>query len=153
MSDSAQLAIGLLMFAAAGIAMVAVALAIGRLIRPRYEHPVKSQPYECGEVAVGSAFVQFDVRMYVAALVFLVFDAEVALLFPWAVVYRAAGLAGFVDLLIFVGIVAVGFVYLWRCGSLDWVRSRAGQSSRAPQPASAAVASPTRSSERVPEIS
>ncbi len=153
MSESAQLAIGLLMFAAAGIAMVAVALAVGRLIRPHYEHPVKSQPYECGEAAVGSAYVQFDVRMYVAALVFLVFDAEVALLFPWAVVYRAAGVAGFVDLLIFVGIVAVGFVYLWRCGYLDWVRSRAGQSNRPPQPANRALAPSTALSESASETS
>jgi NADH-quinone oxidoreductase subunit A len=124
---SASVAQALLLFIVAGILMILAALIAGGFLRRRMAHRVKGQPYECGETAVGGSWVQFDLRFYVAALVFVVFEVEVALLWPWAVVYHEAGLAGFWDMLLFFGIIAVGFAYLWRFGYLDWVRSTRGQ--------------------------
>lgn len=111
----------------AGVAMIAGGLAVGALIRRRMPGRVKGAPYECGEIPVGSSWVQFDLRFYVAALLFIVFDVEIVLLYPWAVVFRSAGWVGLADLLFFVGVIALGFVFLWRFGYLDWVRSTAGQ--------------------------
>ncbi|MBW7906379.1 MAG: NADH-quinone oxidoreductase subunit A [Phycisphaerae bacterium] len=126
-SEPAELAQGLLLFIVAGILMVLVALLAGALIRRQLHHPVKAEAYECGEPAIGESWVQFDLRLYVVALVFIIFDVEIALFYPWAVVYREAGLAGLWDMLFFFGVLVVGFVYLWRFGYLDWVRSTAGQ--------------------------
>lgn len=126
-SDPAELAQGLLLFIVAGILMVLLALLAGALIRRQLHHPVKAEAYECGEPAIGESWVQFDLRLYVVALVFIIFDVEIALFYPWAVVYREAGLAGLWDMLFFFGVLVVGFVYLWRFGYLDWVRSTAGQ--------------------------
>jgi NADH-quinone oxidoreductase subunit A len=123
MTLGTDLITGLALFAAAGVAMVLGALLVGRLVRTQRYHPVKAEAYECGEPAIGSAWVQFDLRFYVAALVFLVFDAEIALLFPWAVVFREFGAVAFVEMLVFVGILAAGFAYLWRFGYLRWVRA------------------------------
>lgn len=126
-SDPAVLVQGLLLFIAAGVAMVLVTLLIGALIRRRLPHRVKGAAYECGEPAVGTSWVQFDLRFYVVALVFLVFDVEIALFYPWAVVFREAGVAGLFDMLFFFGVLVVGFAYLWRFGYLDWVRATTGQ--------------------------
>lgn len=120
----------LLLLAGAGVAMIAGGLAVGALIRRRMPGRVKGAPYECGELPVGSSWVQFDLRFYVAALLFVIFDVEIVLLYPWAVVFRSAGWVGFADLLFFVGVIALGFVFLWRFGYLDWVRSTAGQRGR-----------------------
>ena len=123
-------------FLALGTAFVFVNLTMGGLVRPKVPGPEKAEPYECGEPAIGVNHVQFDPRFYVIALVYLVFDVEVALTYPWAVVYGdAAGLAGrvgqtlfqvrgtaLVDLLVFFGLLLVGFAYLWRFGYLDWIR-------------------------------
>jgi NADH-quinone oxidoreductase subunit A len=126
-SDPAVNAQGLLIFLAAGTLMVLVALLVGALVRRSLRHAVKGQAYECGEPAIGEGWVQFDVRIYVVALVFLVFDVEIALLYPWAVVYRESGLAGMLDMLFFFGVLVVGYVFLWGFGYLDWVRSSLGQ--------------------------
>jgi len=123
MEYSNNLVIGLLIFTIAGIAMSAGALIIGRFVRTRLPHPEKASPYECGEPAIGSSWVQFDLRFYVVALVFLIFDIEVALFYPWAVVYRDAGIAALWDMLFFFAVLVVGFLYLWRFGYLDWVRA------------------------------
>ena len=125
--DPVSLATGLLLMIAAGIAMSLGALLIGKLVRRNVPHRVKGQPYECGEPSVGSSWVQFDLRFYVVALLFIIFDAEIALLYPWAVTYKQAGWAGLADLLIFLGIIVVGFAFLWRQGYLNWVRSVVGQ--------------------------
>ncbi len=120
-----------------GIGFVLVNLLAGALIRPRLPNTTKLSAYECGEPTIGRGWVQFDLRFYIVALVFLVFDVEVALFYPWAVAYgQAADLAhqwgldaaafrqgALVDLLIFFAILLVGFAYLWRFGYLDWVRS------------------------------
>ena len=125
--NPATLLQGVLIFAAAGVLMILVALLIGALIRRRLPHHVKGEAYECGEPAIGGSWVQFDLRFYVVALVFVIFDVEIALFYPWAVAYKQAGLAGLVDMLFFFGVLVVGYLYLWRFGYLDWVRSDAAQ--------------------------
>lgn len=123
MSSGQDLVIGLLIFIIAGIAMSLGALIFGSLVRTRLPHPEKGAPYECGEPTIGTSWVQFDLRFYVVALVFLIFDIEIALFYPWAVVYAEAGIAALWDMLFFFGVVVVGFLYLWRFGYLDWVRA------------------------------
>jgi NADH-quinone oxidoreductase subunit A len=118
-----DLVIGLLIFIVAGIAMSLGALVFGQLVRTRLPHPEKAAPYECGEPTIGTSWVQFDLRFYVVALVFLIFDIEIALFYPWAVVYKEAGIAAMWDMLFFFGVIVVGFLYLWRFGYLDWVRA------------------------------
>ena len=127
------------MFLAVGAVFVFANLTLGSLIRPRAPHPEKSTVYECGEPTIGSSWVQFDLRFYIIALVYLVFDVEVALFYPWAVAYghadalaKTAAITAFqfrsaalVDMLFFFGILIVGFAYLWRFGYLDWIRSSA----------------------------
>jgi NADH-quinone oxidoreductase subunit A len=126
-------------FVFVGAAFVFVNLAVGSLVRPRLPNPEKAATYECGEPAIGSSWIQFDLRFYIIALVYLIFDVEVALFYPWAVAYgRAADLArqlgttafhlrsvALIDMLFFFGVLLVGFAYLWRFGYLDWVRSAA----------------------------
>ena len=129
-----HLVTGMTIFALAGLALGLGALLFGRLLRPKLPNPAKGETYEFGEVAVGQSWVQFDLRFYVVALVFLVFDVEIALLYPWAVVFgggseasaNAAALdqvrhAALWDMLFFFGVLVVGFLYLWRFGYLDWV--------------------------------
>ena len=97
-------------------------VAIGRLIRSKTKYtPGKSAPYECGEPTFGSAFVRFDIRFYVLALVFVIFDVEVIFLFPWAAVMKELGGLAWVEAAIFVGILAVGLAYVWRMGDIDWI--------------------------------
>ena len=93
------------------------------LIRPSRFSEEKQTTYECGENPEGSAWIQFNIRFYVFALIFLVFDVEAVFLLPWAVVYRELGVLGFVEGLVFIGILAVGLAYVWRKGDLEWVRA------------------------------
>ena len=132
-------------FVALGAAFVFVNLLMGSLARPQLPNPEKAAVYECGEPSIGSSWVQFDLRFYIVALVFLIFDVEVALFYPWAVAYGSAvelasqlGMTAaqlravaLVDMLFFFGVLLVGFAYLWRFGYLDWVRSAATTSVRA----------------------
>lgn len=127
----------LTLFTFFGAAFVFVNLLAGSLARPKLPHPQKADPYECGEPSSGSSWVQFDLRFYIIALVFLIFDVEVALFYPWAIAYGNAAelahqfsmtvfslrLAALVDMLVFFTILMIGFAYLWRFGYLDWVRS------------------------------
>ncbi len=129
MSESAKFVIGLLIFAAAGIVLGFGALLFGKLVRPKHPGGLKDEIYECGEPTVGPAWVQFDLRFYVVALLFVVFDVEIAMLYPWAVVYKeyiecGLGSAAFFEMMFFFGLIVLGFLYLWRFGYLDWVRSR-----------------------------
>jgi len=142
-----------------------IPLLLGKLIRPKLPTAEKDSIYECGEPTIGSSYVQFDLRYYVVALVFIVFDVEVIFFFPWALIYGGSmqladsrlseparaelsakllntpaeqldpanvigtetafrlGLTGFVDVLIFFGVLLVGFAYVWKRGDLDWVRA------------------------------
>jgi NADH-quinone oxidoreductase subunit A len=112
-----------LVFIVLGAVTVALMLGISRLLAPRKPTKAKLDTYECGEVPFGSSWVQFNIRFYVVALIFIVFDVEVALLYPWAVVFRRLGLLAFVEAFVFIVILLVGLAYLWKEGDLDWVRS------------------------------
>jgi len=103
-----------------GAVFVAGGMFASWILRPRRPYPGKVAPYECGEIPVGDAWVRFNVRFYVIALIFLIFDVEVVFLFPWALVYRNLGLFGFLEMAVFLGILIVGFVYVWAKGDLDW---------------------------------
>lgn len=127
-----DIVIGLLILGLGGMAVALGGLLIGAIVRRKLPHPEKDVPYECGEPAIGQAWVQFDLRFYVAALVFLIFDIEIALFWPWAVVYAASGIAALWDMLFFFGVIVVGFLYLWRFGYLDWVRTTDDQRGRWP---------------------
>ncbi len=114
-----------------GGAFLLVNLTVGRLIRPDMPQVDKSTAYECGEAPVGQAQVQFDLRIYAVALVYLVLAVELALLVPWAVWYGkvtaegvdgAAVWTGLASLVLFLAVVLCGFAYLWRVGTLGWVR-------------------------------
>jgi len=114
-------------FFVAGLFFVFAGLSAAHVLAPRAPSREKQAIYECGERTVGRSWVQFDLRFYVAALFFLVFDVEVALIYPWAVVFRdMAGPALLVGLP-FLAIIIVGFAYEWSTGSLDWVRSSVAQ--------------------------
>ena len=106
------------------------AVVVPHLIAPKKVTPVKQMPYESGMDPIGDARQRFDVRFYLVAILFLVFDVEIALFYPWAVVYgspdRAVKLAALYDMLFFFGVLVVGFLYLWRFGYLDWVRASTG---------------------------
>src|SRR5215831_19970203 len=164
------LAAYLLLFVAVGISFIFVHLMAGKFIRPNKPDPAKGTIYECGEPTIGSAWIQFDLRFYVVALLFVIFDVEVVFFFPWAIVFgKATTLAraslpaaermeltrevlpesaaaymippktqlepinaesarelawfAFWDILVFFGVLLVGFAYLWKRGDLDWVRS------------------------------
>ena len=128
-------------FVALGAVFVLMNLVVGSLARPHVYNPEKATVYECGEPSIGSSWVQFDLRFYIVALVYLIFDVEVAVFYPWAVAYgNASGgspeayairQTGLVDMLFFFGVLMVGFAYLWRFGYLDWVRSSATTSIKA----------------------
>jgi NADH-quinone oxidoreductase subunit A len=163
-----SLVLFLLIFIAAGLTLLAANLVLGWFIRPNKPSPEKAEVYECGEQAVGPAWIQFDLRFYVVALLFVIFDVELAFFFPWAVVFGSAVRAGdesqpaevrkeaaanlqpqgaapsdarppdagaakqlawlaFADIMVFFGVLLVGFAYLWRRGDLEWVRSIAAQ--------------------------
>jgi NADH-quinone oxidoreductase subunit A len=129
-TESTRFVIEVLLFAGVGTALGLGALLLGLLLRPRNPGGLKNEIYECGEPTVGPAWVQFDLRFYVVALVFVVFDVEIALLYPWAVVYKeyiaqGLGTTAFSAMIVFLGLIVVGFCYLWRFGYLDWVRAAA----------------------------
>ncbi|MDZ7361853.1 MAG: NADH-quinone oxidoreductase subunit A [candidate division KSB1 bacterium] len=121
-------------FIVVGAAFVGVNLAISRLLQPRHPTAIKLSTYECGELPVGQSWVQFNNRFYVIALIFLIFDVEIAFLFPWAVVFKALGLFAFVEALIFVGILLVGLAYVWRKGDLEWDKPQTGKYARESAP-------------------
>ncbi len=82
----------------------------------------KLDSYECGEVPEGSAWVKFNIRFYIIALAFLIFDVEILFMFPWAVIYKSMGVVGLIKMLIFMVILLMGFIYMWVKGDLDWVK-------------------------------
>ncbi len=155
----------IVLFVLAGIGIILAPLLIGRLVRPTLPTLEKDAIYECGEPTIGSSYIQFDLRYYAVALLFIVFDVEVAFFFPWASVYGGAmqladtrlsetarvqlsekllnispgtlnssqaisadtalslSFASMIDILIFFGVLMVGFAYVWKRGDLNWVRA------------------------------
>ena len=91
-----------------------------RRLGPKRATPEKLSPYECGFEAFEDARMKFDVRYYLVAILFILFDLEIAFLFPWAVVINQIGLFGFLAMMMFLGILVVGFVYEWMKGALEW---------------------------------
>jgi NADH-quinone oxidoreductase subunit A len=168
-----DLGIHILLFIVVGAIFPLVPLLIGKLVRPRIPTPEKDAVYECGEPTIGSSYVQFDLRFYVVALLFVIFDVEVAFFFPWGMVFgtanqladptlseqtrmvltdrmldvpagttlaeaaisaetaRTLALTGFIDILVFFGVLLVGFAYVWKRGDLDWVRAMIDQARKA----------------------
>ena len=110
----------ILLFIAVGVAVGVVPMVLGRLIGPNRPDSEKLSPYECGFEAFEDARMKFDVRYYLVAILFILFDLEIAFLFPWAVSLREIGATGFWAMMIFLGILVVGFVYEWKKGALDW---------------------------------
>jgi NADH:ubiquinone oxidoreductase subunit 3 (subunit A) len=100
--------------------VASVALGVFK-IRPREPDPIKESVYECGMVPVGDALVRYNVRYYLFALLFVVFDVEAVFLYPWAAAYRQLGVYAFVEALIFIGILLVGYVYAWRRRAMEWL--------------------------------
>ena len=161
-----------LLFTIVGVLILLGPLVIGYFVRPKLPSPEKDATYECGEPTIGTSYIQFDLRFYTVALLFIIFDVEIAFFFPWAIVYGGAtqladerlseparaqisekllnqppgSLAasgaidsttatslswiGMVDILVFFGVLLVGFAYVWKRGDLDWVRSMVQQTQR-----------------------
>ena len=103
---------------------VVVAIYVARLLRPKRPTFEKLTTYECGENPEGSPWVKFNIRFYVVALIFLIFDVEVVLLIPWALVYKQFGIVGYLIGAIFLILLAVGMAYEWKKGDLEWARPK-----------------------------
>ena len=110
----------ILLFILVGLAVGVVPVALGWMIGPNRPDPEKLAPYECGFEAFEDARMKFDVRYYLVAILFILFDLEIAFLFPWAVVLKDLGMFGFLSMMVFLGILVVGFVYEWMKGALEW---------------------------------
>lgn len=116
-----------LVFTIIGLGLCALHLALGRLLRPHNPEAKKLTTYECGEPPTGSAWINFNIRFYLIALVFVIFEIEVAFIFPVAVAFRewvvrGQGLFALAEILLFVGILAVGLVYVWVKRDLEWIK-------------------------------
>ena len=109
-----------LLFVCVGLAFGVVPVLLGKLVGPNRPDSEKLSPYECGFEAFEDARMKFDVRYYLVAILFILFDLEIAFLFPWAIVLEEIGLAGFIAMMVFLGILVVGFAYEWKKGALDW---------------------------------
>jgi NADH-quinone oxidoreductase subunit A len=110
----------ILLFILVGLAFGIVPIMAGRLLAPNKPDSQKLSPYECGFEAFEDARMKFDVRYYLVAILFILFDLEIAFLFPWAIVLEEIGMFGFVSMLVFLGILVVGFIYEWMKGALEW---------------------------------
>jgi NADH-quinone oxidoreductase subunit A len=110
----------ILLFILVALAVGVAPMALGKLLGPSRPDPEKLSPYECGFEAFEDARMQFDVRYYLVAILFILFDLEIAFLFPWAVALNDIGLAGFLAMMLFLAILVVGFIYEWMKGALEW---------------------------------
>jgi len=110
----------ILLFLAVSTGLGLVLLAIGNLLGPRRPAAAKRAPYECGFEAFEDARMKFDVRYYLIAILFIIFDLEIAFLFPWAVVFKQIGIVALVEMGLFLALLVVGFVYVWKKGALEW---------------------------------
>ena len=109
-----------LLFILVGLGVGVAPQLIGYLLGPQRPDEAKNSPYECGFEAFEDARMKFDVRYYLIAILFILFDLEIAFLFPWALALKEIGFIGFVDMMIFLAILVAGFVYMWVKGALDW---------------------------------
>ena len=109
-----------LLFIAIALVIGVLPLVLGKLLGPNRPDEKKNSPYECGFEAFEDARMKFDVRFYLVAILFILFDLEIAFLFPWAIVLKEIGTFGFVSMMIFLAILTVGFIYEWMKGALEW---------------------------------
>ena len=109
-------------FILVAVFFVTVSVFVAKLLRPHRPTHEKQLTYECGEDVIGSPWVQFNIRFYVVALIFLIFDVEIVLLIPWAYVYKTFGIGGFLVGAIFLILLGLGMAYEWRKGDLEWSR-------------------------------
>ena len=112
--------LAVLLFLLVGVGIGVAVLILGHLMSRRDPDPDKSRPYECGFEAFDDARMKFDVRYYLVVILFVLFDLEVAFLFPWAVALEEVGVYGLISMAVFLLILAVGFVFEWRRGALEW---------------------------------
>ncbi len=116
----------ILMFVLVGVAVGVLPVAMGFVLAPSKPDPEKLSPYECGFEAFEDARMKFDVRYYLIAILFILFDLEIAFLFPWATIFKdivatdSIKLFGFIEMLVFVAILVIGYVYAWAKGALEW---------------------------------
>ena len=118
----------ILVFILVGGGFVAVSLFVSRLLRPSFPTPEKSLPYECGEIPVGSAWINYNLRYYLVAITFVVFDVEIAFVYPVATIFRdwiakGKGWTAFIEIMIFSLILLVGLLYVWVKGDLKWFKN------------------------------
>ena len=109
-------------FVIIGVILIAVPLILQWILSPKNKSYDKLTTYECGEDVEGPAWVKFNIRFYVVALIFIIFDVEAVFSFPWAVVYKELGLFAFIEMLIFMTILSLGLAYVWVKGDLEWVK-------------------------------
>ena len=111
----------ILVFLAVATVFPVATLVVARLLRPSVFNKIKAEAYECGVPPSGEARARYPVRFYIIAVLFVVFDVETIFLFPWAVKFKVLGLFGFIEMLVFLGILVVGYAYAWKKGALEWV--------------------------------
>jgi len=109
-----------LLFIVIALVFGGILVAAGTVLGPNRPDSEKLSPYECGFEAFEDARMRFDVRYYLIAILFIAFDLEIAFVFPWAVIFRSLGLTGLVEMGIFLGLLVLGFVYVWKKGALEW---------------------------------
>ena len=120
----------LLLYSAAVLVLVTGMLGLSYVLGERHKEKATTEPYESGVPPTGSARLRFDVKFYLIAMFFVVFDLEAAFLFAWAIAFRELGWLGYIEVLVFVGILLVALVYLWRVGALNWGPGRRGSGQR-----------------------
>ena len=113
--------IPILIFLVVACLFPVVSLLLAWMVRPSSHNRVKAEPYECGVETQGEPRQRYSIHYYVIAVLFVVFDVETVFLFPWAVKYKALGLFGFVEMLVFLAILVIGYLYAWKKGALEWV--------------------------------
>jgi NADH-quinone oxidoreductase subunit A len=110
----------ILIFILVSIAFVGIAYVIALLLAPKKVNEYKESTYECGEETSGETWIKFNIRFYVIALIFIIFDVEVVFLFPWAVLYKELGLFAFIEVAVFLVILILGYIYVYVKGDLQW---------------------------------
>ncbi|MGE3151091.1 MAG: NADH-quinone oxidoreductase subunit A [Nitrospiraceae bacterium] len=110
----------ILLFIFIALAFGVVTLVVSYLVQPKYPEPEKLSTYECGSEPFSDARMPFPVRYYIFAMLFVIFDIEIIFLYPWAVVFDKIGLIGLLEMIIFIGLFVVAYVYAWRKGALEW---------------------------------
>lgn len=110
----------IMIFLGMAVAVAVVALGLSLVLGKHNPDAEKNAAYECGFPAFGDAMAKFDVRFYLVSILFIIFDLEIAFLFPWAISLGAIGMAGFLSMMLFLSVLAVGFIYEWKKGALEW---------------------------------